>query len=659
MNKVELSRSQRNGTAPSSDTDSGRRHLGGPLGVGTLLTALLFAGERAEAQSAPRGRQDVVAGRRADDRLKAAGEFMTVTDIDVAIRQFRPDVHLYVSKTRGFFPKYPIPESQLKELAQKLASTDYYLFVTADSSGYRFNSLKGPKAVTAKLGRELFNDPRFEAVKSDRLAPGRSSASILAISVEPRDWWFSASRELEEAGISDERDWTGGRGYGDLGKDDFRAGRFVDGVMKTIRAIEHDLGEKVAEVQQQRVDAESSLATATGLLTDYQRRLETTRAEFPGRTGDLFTPTDLPRIQQSITHAEEQLAQRDFSAATAAGKAVQQQLTVRIADLVEYPVAGKQLAGLRAELVGLAKHPFEYALPGMHTSANGVLESAEKAWKEGRGSYRQDLSRAASAVTNLKGALVEAEKTFTVDGEHIRDLIGRAGQLVRSPYAAGLQEPLKAVTGKLVEVQKVWERKDPAYPELLRVADGEVTRLSAQVLQREQLANSWALFKQVVFGSLGLAGLVTLGAGWLQSQRVGRRRGEAQKKLQLVKAGVEAWTTGLHELEGLQGEVLFRGEVPAQFVPGSKSQQHADSAKAGLRRLWLFSSVVFAEIISQAEERIAAGGVIRTGNYDAAIGILTKQKIEFGQDDKAKLEKAQCSRSLSRSWSRCRSQWSR
>lgn len=615
------------------------------LGVGALIGASFLPNFRASAAEYAPPKPDMqppAATQRADAEFVAQAR--AVQNVDDVVRVFNPATHVYVVNESSS----GIPQHQIDQLARYLAHTDYYVVIASSTQGYSYNDatngryFSGTEAVETMLGQKLWNSKAFSQITDSRSGAPEKSGSLFVISMDTHGWWFSSSDLLEHHGVKDEQTWV--NGFDNIAKPDFRAGRFADGVQRTVEAMEQRVDQSIkteqARAEQIKQNAIVAVTSSTQLFKEYESKLADLNARFPGRSGDLFRPGDMQELQVRLEQGTKALQEKDFVAAGQFGSAVQTTLQARVRSLVNYPRAQRQISDLAGEVGAAGKHEFAFGARSEITAAERAVSQAKTQWEQGNSVYVSSLSHATEAVQAAKGTLADAVKTYNLDGEKIVDMNRALEQLGKSEQASGAARELKTASELVSEARGQWSEKSPAYPEVIAKAEAGVAEASRVVTSLESAALRTQLMWDGIFALLGLGALGAAGTGIVLNKKARGARDEAKEKFDRLKDALAQKEKGLDELKQLAGKALAKDGELYKFKPGSRSAQLAESARDALSRLDLFQVVATKEILERAQALIAKGGTFSEANFREAIATMTDKLVEFKKENRDNLRRA-------------------
>jgi hypothetical protein len=295
------------------------------FGIGTLAGASFLSTLELKAAQPPEPPPMV---RNIDVEQRA--EFKEISGPKEVLQVFDPDVHVYISRNTDT-NELPVPQDQLKELAEQLAKSGNYVVIVGKAAKFVYTTnagekLVGKEAVYRQLGQELFDLPAFRKIADDRVAPTTKSASLFVLTCDPgtnnkdRDWFMSASSLHERFNISDEKDWKGGASYGMIAVPYFQSRKFSDGIVATVKRIDQDLnaairGERIAELRtqldqlaqsSQAFIASSDLAPARDLLERVHAEWQEKGPTYPEMLRD--AEAEVGKIALTISAAENAAA---------------------------------------------------------------------------------------------------------------------------------------------------------------------------------------------------------------------------------------------------------------------------------------------------------------------------------------------------------------
>jgi hypothetical protein len=570
--------------------------------------------------------------------------YLKIKSPDEVVARFSQEIHLYVvpddPNRRFSVPSFPVPEEQLRLIADYLQPTNYYLVIIARAEPYTHKSrsnvrLTGKDAVKTMLGQDLFDSAAFAGIINNEMTPPIRSASLLLLTLDPHDryWWMSTSALHEMLGITDEADWTNRSTYGLIALPDFKEGRFFEGIKNTVSTIDADLEKRIREWHEHqdrsRLQAASLLRQVDEKLTEYQSRLASVSASFPDRSGDLVRPLDVPQLSQEYERAKTALNEQEYGRAWKLCGELSEILEKRLAALVAYPKVGDLLDDLAMKLgqaesddyIFVAREELELAKDSVNTVVN--------AWSKGESQYEASLEDAQRKVRDLMGALAKGPETYSLDGEHITDLLADANELSRSEFGDAAHRELNQVTEKLNRAKLLWASKDEAYLNVLREAELDVNAVSLKIGAAKEVADNLAKSWRLKVGATLLTSLFLGVLGKVRLRQVKVKAEEAKDKLGALRDEMDSCEdrlNGLYERHR-QAHRSPQGSI-YEFPSDSRSTALLNEAFEALGRASRIQDVL-KRVCGHAGAMIKRGGILRPKDYDAAIAIMGTASLEL------------------------------
>jgi hypothetical protein len=615
--------------------------------AGAVLASCFFSDSKVLAQRAEAQRGGDAASRTAVQRSGV----IKLNNLEDVLKRFNKNDHVYYVNNPDT-GTIPVSDRQREELAARLSGTDHYLVMVGKCQGFSYKAPTGERhfdkdAVWTMLGQKLFDVPAFASITN---RTGLPSANLFVLTLDEagkpyRDFHFNASKAYETFNCKDEDIWDqGGRGIGHLGIPDFRAQRYASGVSSTLDALDERFRSEFGRVEGARLkleqDAQTSVQSVNSLRAEYLQLLQLRNKEFPGRSGNLFAPTDLPQLDQSARSAESYLRNREYQKAIDSIGAQTGLYQQRIAALKDYPNAVQLLAQIEQQVAQALQNPLHFLVSQPTQSLKESLEVARATWSKGDSSYTKHLHLAQSQGATLGQALSTAEEQHALDGQTIQTYGTKIAQHEKSKFSGEFSKELGTAKDFLVRSQQLWKSTNSAYPRVME----ELAKSSKALDARVDALKSAEASARVTAGVVGLVGLAGAALALVGTRKVySAARAEeanAKKALAKLKGALAAKELGLSELEALKGQALLKDGRPIAYPHGSKTYKLANDARAAIQKMWVFQIIAQQEIVQEAEAAIAKGGTLSASNYRHALAVMKDKPVAFSAKNRDKVKSA-------------------
>lgn len=609
-----------------------------------LLAASLLPGQAGASPSPLK-----MAPLSANSRMTAQG-IINVSNLDEVISKFDPSVHVYVcNSATGQREDDPIAESQLIELATFLADKDYYLVVVGKAKGYSFTSPAGTRfrdkeAVQVMLGQKLFENSLF-ASKSELIEGSQyKSRSLFVLTLDPgqgtRGWFFSSSEALERFGIKDETSWTSGLSLGVPALPLLKARKFADAVKLTIALIEKEKSKQLSQVEA-RVDSARTLIESTSkLYQQYQNNLAELDSNFPGRGGNLFKPTDNNSFVSSLTSAPSLLAAGRYSDLESSLRPLATLLSERVRDISDYPKAQATLQEISAQASIAEQSDLSFMMKDAIERAKSASDKANLEWQRGDSTYRESLDIAKRENLALENAQINSRTKYSTDGTLLDNLQLKLQSAKESEYYASASSEIEDLQGRFGSLKEKWNKKDPAYPNILREFDEEAQAAFGTIKTAERDAKSKQAKERFakLMGSLLAAGAIGLAFFRRKSVKRGRETFEQLIEERLTRE--KNLTSELEAVDALKSSACFKAGQLISFPPDSKEALLVSEGLRAIEDLWVLQIIAKQEIIKSARRSANRAGFFSLAGVNQGRAILEGQPIDFSEDQRLLVHRA-------------------